>query len=140
MGDLLVLLTLWFMFHCVYMHYYYIVPQLLSIDLSCIYVKTTVIKYFIPALPSCFTQNKAVGAPLAVFCERYQDGSVYQKQIPILLYFYSQSQRLAISTVSAFSDQESRGIQNSSGRYRLLPVPTHTALPLCFFVLQRRFQ
>ena len=27
-----------FMFHCVYMHYYYIVPQLLPIDLSCIYV------------------------------------------------------------------------------------------------------
>ena len=26
------------MFHCVYMHYYYIVPQLLPIDLSCILV------------------------------------------------------------------------------------------------------
>ena len=50
------------MFHCVYIHYYYIVPQLLSIDLLCMYVKTTVIKYFYPSSAVlCFTQNVRKG-------------------------------------------------------------------------------
>ena len=70
------------MFQCVYMHYYYIVPQLLSIELSCIYLKSTVIKYFYPSSAILFHTKKTFDEDFIIYLDFMQTlyilcGSVY---------------------------------------------------------------
>ena len=139
-ANILLLLTLWTVYvslciHALLLYCTTTVANWLVVYIR--YVKTTVIKYFYPSSAVlCFAQNKTVGAPPAVFCERSRRFRLPEADPYFIILLTSQSQWLTISTASAFSDQESRAtrrILNTSGRYQLLLVPTQYCPP-------RRFQ